>query len=208
MLCPECNQPMGEDMCYDCGIFFDKPVFEVHDLHNYNVHQTRDYKKLDHFKEILNQFQGKEMREIPKHVIDVLRDTLPESLENVSDTTGIGLTRIILRKSGQSKYNENAQSIWSTVSGRQPPYIKKLTEDKLITYFKSIVQVYEPLKGTKRNSFMNYYYVLYKLLHLMKEYELLPFIPLLRTKQRIRDHDKVWKKVCEELDWAYYPTIS
>jgi hypothetical protein len=92
-------------------------------------------------------------------------------------------------------------------SNRQPPYIKKLVEDRLLRYFKAIVQVYEPLKGTKRNSFLNYYYVLYKLLELMKEYELLPYIHLLRTKQRIREHDKVWKKVCEELYWNYHPTM-
>ena len=60
---------MSEGMCYECGIFFDTPVYEVSDLHNYKVHQTRDYKKLDHFTEVLNQFQGKEMREIPEEVI-------------------------------------------------------------------------------------------------------------------------------------------
>jgi hypothetical protein len=132
-----------------------RPVFEVHDLHNYNVQHKRDYKKLYNFNEVLNQFQGKEMREIPDHVIEVVRENLPESLENVSDKTGINLTRIILRKSGQSKYNENVYIIWSMVSGRQPPYIRKLTEEKLIRYFKAVVQVYEPLKGDKRNSFMN-----------------------------------------------------
>jgi hypothetical protein len=198
---------MGEEMCYECGIFFDKPVFEVHDLHNYNVHQKRDYKKLDHFKEVLNQFQGKEMREIPEEVIQCVRENLPDSLENVSDLTGINLTRIILRKSKLSKYNENANMIWSMVSGRQPPYIKKLVEDKLLRYFKAIAQVYEPLKGLKRNSFMNYYYVLYKLLHVMKEYELLPYVPLLKTKQRIREHDRMWYRICLELDWTYYPTV-
>ena len=76
---------MPEGMCYECGIFFDKPVFEVHDLHNYNVQQKRDYQKLDHFKEVLNQFQGKEMREIPDQVIQCVRENMPDSLENVSD---------------------------------------------------------------------------------------------------------------------------
>ena len=207
MNCPECHQVMPEGMCYECGAFFDTPVFEVHDLHNYNVQQKRDYKKLDHFKEVLNQFQGKEMREIPDQVIQHVRENMPDSLENVSDLTGINLTRIILRKSKLSKYNENVHMIWSRVSGRQPPYIKKLVEDKLLRYFKAIAQVYEPLKGLKRNSFMNYYYVLYKLLHLMKEYELLPYIPLLKTKQRIREHDRVWYRICIELDWTYYPAL-
>ena len=148
------------------------------------------------------------MREIPDQVIQHVRENMPDSLENVSDLTGINLTRIILRKSKLSKYNENTHMIWSMVSGRQPPYIKKLVEDKLLRYFKAIAQVYEPLKGLKRNSFMNYYYVLYKLLHLMKEYELLPYVPLLKTKQRIREHDRVWYRICIELDWSYYPTIS
>ena len=172
MNCPECQQPMTEGMCYECGVFFEKPVYEVHDLQNYNVQQKRDYKKLDHFKEVLNQFQGKEMREIPEAVIQAVREKLPENLEHITDLTGINITRIILRKSKLSKYNENAHCIWAMASNRQPPYIKKLVEDK------AIAQVYEPLKGEKRNSFLSYYYVLYKLLHLMKEFELLNYVPL------------------------------
>jgi hypothetical protein len=208
MNCPECNQPLPEDgMCQECGVFFEKPVFEVHDLQNYNIKQKRDYKKLDHFKGVLNQFQGKEMREIPEDVIQHVRENLPGNLENVSDLTGMNIIRIILRKSKLSKYNENTHMIWSMVSGSQPPYIKKLVEDKLLRYFRAIAQVYEPLKGSKRNSFLNYYYILYKLLDLMKEYHLLPYIPLLRTKQRIREHDRVWYRICIELDWSYHPTV-
>jgi hypothetical protein len=185
---------MTEGMCYECGIFLEKPVFEVHDLQNYNVQQKRDYKKLDHFKEVLKQFQGKEMREIPEAVIQSVREKIPDNLEHVSDLAGINIIRIILRKSKLSKYNENAHCIWAMAANRQPPYIKKLVEERLVRYFKAVAQVYEPLKGDKRHSFPNSYYVLYKLLHMMKEFELLNYIPLLRTKQRIREHDRVWKK--------------
>jgi hypothetical protein len=45
------------------------------------------------------------------------------------------------------------------------------------------------------------------LLELMREFELLNYVPLLRTKQRIREHDKMWNRICSELDWSYYPTI-
>jgi hypothetical protein len=136
-----------------------------------------------------------------------VREKLPYNLEHITDLTGVNITRIILRKSKLTKYSENAHYIWAMASNRQPPYIKKHVEDKLIIYFKAIVQVYEPLKGHKRNSFTNYYYVLYKLWHLMKEYELSQYIPLLRTKQRIREHDRMWLRICLELDWTYYPTI-
>jgi hypothetical protein len=82
MSCPECQQDISEGMCYECGIFFEKPVFEVHDLHKYKVQQTRDYKKLDHFKEVLKQFQGKEMRDIPDKVIQCVRERLPFNLDS------------------------------------------------------------------------------------------------------------------------------
>ena len=127
-------------------------------------------------------------------------------METVSDLPGVELTRIIVRKSKLSKYNENAQLIWSMVSGRQPPHIKKLTEEKLMRYFKQIASVYEALQSLKRTSLFNYYCVLYKLLGLMKEHELLPYIPLLRTKQRLREHDRVWYRICLELDWTYRGT--
>jgi hypothetical protein len=111
-------------------------------------------------------------------VIQCVRENLPGNLENVSDLTGINIIRIILCKSKLSKNNENVHMIWSMVYGRQPPYIKKLVEDKLIRFFREVVQVYEPLNGMKRFSFMTYYYVLYNLLHVMKECKLLEYIPL------------------------------
>ena len=128
-------------------------------------------------------------------------------LDTISNSFGIDIARDVLRKHRLSKYNENSQLIWSMVSSNRPPYIKKLTEEKLIRHFKQIVSIYEPLKNSKRTSFLNYYYVLYKLLDLMKEHELLPYVSLLRTKQRVREHDRVWYKICNELGWPYKPTI-
>jgi hypothetical protein len=118
MNCPECHQPLPEGMCPNCVVFFEKPVFEVHDLNNYNVQQTRDYKKLDHFKEIVNQFQGKEMREIPEAVIQSVREKLPDNLEHVTDLTGINITRIILCQHKLTNYSEHAQCIWTMASNR------------------------------------------------------------------------------------------
>ena len=99
-------------MCDECGIFFERPEFEIGDLSTYNIKHKRDYKKLYHFKEVLNQFQGKEDKVIPPEVFQTVEQNLPTMMETVSDTTGEELTRIILRKSKLSKYNENAQQIW------------------------------------------------------------------------------------------------
>ncbi len=50
---------------------------------------------------------------------------------------------------------------------------------------------------------MNYYYGLFKLLELMGQTELLPRVTLLRTRLRLRQHDFLCRKVCDELRWTW-----
>ena len=40
----------------------------------------------------------------------------------------------------------------------------------------------------------------------MGQKELLPRVPILRTKLRIREHDFVWKQLCGELGWTFKRT--
>ena len=72
--------------------------------------------------------------------------------------------------------------------------------------FKQIVRVYDKIDHDRRKSFLNYYYIVLKLLELMKESELLPKVPLIRTIVRLRQHDKIWKGICEELGWSFILT--
>ena len=75
MLCPMCREPM-EEMCEECGVFFEKQEFIVADFSNFKVKRRRIYKRLDHFKEVLCQFQGKELKDIPKEVVERIRGNI------------------------------------------------------------------------------------------------------------------------------------
>ena len=101
---------------------------------------------------------------------------------------------------------ESAHTILAYITGRQPPYIRREVEDKLIRYFKQIIRPYQEHKPPKRKNFLNYYYVLYKLLEMMTEPELLEEIPMLRSRQRIRQHDKIWGKMRDDLGWRFIKT--
>jgi hypothetical protein len=35
----------------------------------------------------------------------------------------------------------------------------------------------------------------------------LPFFPLLKDKEKMIEQDEIWKKICEELDWEFIPTV-
>ena len=69
MLCPMCREPMKE-MCEECGVFYETQEFIVTDFNNFKIKHQRVYKRLDHFKEVLCQLQGKEGKEIAKEVVD------------------------------------------------------------------------------------------------------------------------------------------
>ena len=108
-----------------------------------------------------------------------------------------------MRKLKLTKYMENFYYILFAVSGREPPYIRREVEDKMIRMFKQIDRVYDKVEHDRRKSFLNYYYIIFKLLELMKESELLPKVPLIRNIVRLRQHDKIWKGICEELGWSF-----
>ncbi len=65
-----------------------------------------------------------------------------------------------------------------------------------------IDRIWYSIERDKRRSFMNYCYILFKLLKLLGQTELLPRVPLLRTRLRLR----LWKTVCDEQGWAWKQT--
>ena len=197
-----CREPMKE-MCEECGVFYETQEFIVTDLSNFKIKHKRIYKRLDHFKEVLSQFQGKEGKDIPRTVIERLR----ESIKNDSPT--IQEVKQNLRKLKLNKYVENVLYIHHVLSGTPLPYIKREIEDKMIRLFKQLERVFGLVRSRvpfARTSFLNYYYVLFKLLDYLQQPELLHRVPLLKTHVRVKQHDALWRHICEELDWPFRPT--
>ena len=197
-----CREPMKE-MCEECGVFYETQEFIVTDLSNFKIKHKRIYKRLDHFKEVLSQFQGKEGKDIPRTVIERLR----ESIKNDSPT--ILEVKQNLRKLKLNNYVENVLYIHHVLSGTPLPYIKREIEDKMIRLFKQLERVFGLVRSRvpfARTSFLNYYYVLFKLLDYLQQPELLHRVPLLKTHVRVKQHDALWRHICEELDWPFRPT--
>ena len=107
-----------------------------------------------------------------------------------------------------NKYVENIFYIQHVLAGTPLPYIRREAEDKMVRLFKQVERIYgvtRHLANFARTSFLNYYYVVYKLLESLQP-ELLPRVPLLKTSLRLKQHDTLWRDICEELDWTFRPT--
>ncbi len=132
MLFPMCREPMGE-MCEECGIFFEMQEFIVTDLSNFRVKRRRIYKRLDRFKDVLSQFQGKEEKDTPKEVVESIRDRIKKE----NETTTLTDVKQCLRKLKLNKFVERILYIHHVLTGTPLPYIKREIEDKMVRLFLS-----------------------------------------------------------------------
>ena len=163
------------------------------------------YKKINHFKEILAQFQGKETTQIPIEVVENLKQQIKKERIEYSKLTYYK-TKEILKKLGYNKYYEHINFIKNKL-GMKPPIISQELEETLCNFFMEIQYPYAKHCPDYRVNFLHYYYVLYKLFELLEEEEYLHEIPMLKDREKLIEQDTIWKKICEELDWEFIATI-
>jgi hypothetical protein len=157
------------------------------------------YKKINHFKEILSQFQGKETTKMPDEVIENIKHQIKKERIDLSTLT-YAKTKEILKKLGYNKYYEHITYIKQKM-GIQPLTMSPELEETLCNLFIDIQAPYAKCVPDYRVNFLNYYYVLYKLLELLGETKYLPYIPLLKDKDKMLMQNIIWNGICKILDW-------
>ncbi len=163
------------------------------------------YKRINHFKEILAQFQGKETTQIPQDVIENIKLQIKKERIELSQITNTK-TKEILKKLGYNKYYEHIPFIKDKL-GIKPPIMSPELEETLCNLFVELQAPYSKFCPDDRVNFLNYYYTAYKLCELLGEDKYLPFFPMLKDKEKRIEQDVIWKKICEELDWEFIHTI-
>ena len=163
------------------------------------------YKKINHFKEILSQFQGKETTQISNDVIDQIQQQIKKERIGLAQLTH-HKTKEILKKLGFNKYYEHIAFIKNKL-GINPPVFSPELEDTLCNLFMEIQAPYAKTCPDYRINFLNYYYVLFKFCELLEETQFLHDIPLLKDREKLIEQDETWRRMCVELDWEFIPTV-
>ena len=163
------------------------------------------YKRINHFREILTQFQAKESTIIDDSVIDKIKVQIKRERLVIKNLTN-KKTKEILKQLGLNKYYEHIPFIKSRL-GIAPQSMDPELESTLCDLFVEIQQPYAKHCPADRVNFLNYYYTLYKLCELLDQMNFLPHFPMLKDKHKLREQDAVWEKICMELGWMYIPTI-
>jgi hypothetical protein len=164
------------------------------------------YIRLNHFKEILSQFQAKETTQIPEEVIEAIRNRIKK--ERIKDMKLINYDKMreILRKLGLNKYFEHIQYI-NSLFGIKPPIMNEELHETLCVLFIEIQKPWAVHCPANRTNFFNYTYTLYQLCVLLDQVQYLPYIPMMKDREKQLEQDMIWKKVCNDLDWEFFPTV-
>ena len=164
------------------------------------------YKRINHFKEIISQFQGKETTQIPPEVLIKIKGQIKKERIETSQITN-QKTKEILKKLGYNKYYEHIPFIKEKL-GIVPPIMTPELEETLCNLFTELQAPYAKYCPDDRVNFLNYYYTAFKLCELLGETQYIDHFPMLKDREKRLEQDDIWKHICRHLNWEFIPTIN
>ena len=213
-VCDACGEDMKVSVndatvsCPECG--FHKLILMDSDKPSYKDPPREvsyyAYKRINHFNEWLAQFQAKESTEIPEEVFENIETQIKKDRLQASSLNRSKI-REILKKLKYNSYYEHVPHILSRLNGHTAPVMDRETEEKLRYLFKEIQPSFQKHCPPDRSNFLSYSYVLYKLCELLELDDFLHCFPLLKNRDKLYAQDKIWEKICKDLQWEFIRSI-
>ena len=190
-------------VCQCCGDVEEIILDEDRQIKDYSP-----YRRINHFREWLNQFQAKQSPEIHE---EVYKDIIKEL--NKNRITDLGYLnkkkmKLILKKLGYNDYYEHIHYIINKLSNLPPPKITRDMEKIFIKMFTKIEGPWEIYKQPGRKNFLSYSYVLYKFCELLELDHLLDCFTLHKDSNKLMENDEIWKKICTHLNWEFISSFK
>jgi predicted RNA-binding Zn-ribbon protein involved in translation (DUF1610 family) len=197
LYCPECG--MSEFILIDS----DRPSYK--DPPRESSYYA--YKRINHFNELLAQFQAKGSTEIPQDVFDQIVAELTKQRINDFKNLNYRQMREVLRKLKLNRQYDHIPFIISRLNGSIAPVMSRETEEKLRHMFKEIQPSFQKHCPKNRRNFLSYSYVLYKFCELLELDQFLSLFPLLKNRDKLYQQSKVWQSICQDMGWEFIRSI-
>ena len=210
-ICEDCQVPKvlqykeSKYICPKCGIeevtFIDsdRPSFKDPPPDaNYFA-----YKRINHFNELLAQFQAKESTHIPKEVFDAIKKELKKERKEIKDLD-YDLVKNYLKKynappKNYTQYYDHIYHIINRLNGDKPLNMTPEMENNLRYLFLQIQGPFDKYCPPERKNFISYNFVFYKFCKLLGYHEFLKYFPLLKSKDKLYEQEKIWQKIMTEI---------
>lgn len=219
--CPNKKEFIVEEnsyICPECGAQEEilQYTSSYNDIDRVNISSKYTYDRKVHFRDCINQYQGKQNCTIDQKVYDDLEDAFMRHrllVGNKGTKREIRFQKItkrqvlrFLKELRYSKHYENVTLIHYNLTGKKPDDISHL-EDKLLNDFDLLVETYDKHFKHKvdRVNFISTQYVLYQLLlrhrHSCKKEDFV----ILKQVDRKYFHDNICRELFGLLGWNHTP---
>ena len=231
LFCTQCgshrhviHETEGDLCCLDCGtcsryiddtiraVDFEEQVDKI--AQQYFAPKKSEYKRMQHFCDLLNQMQDRRDVEIPHDVLLAVQEKMKERCTPPKKPS-VRLIRTILKEVGWGyKQYENAQAILNRLTKYDKQYTMEIPHDverRMKLMFMKIENAWKristPNAKASRKSFLSYSYVIKQLLRILDKQDLAECIPTIKSKARIKSHNEAWKCICETCEFVYMPLL-
>lgn len=211
-ICEPCNRRViykaqeASCVCTRCG---NSATFQDPDTsyrEGTSLHVPYLYKQENHFRDHLKRIQGKESTDIPDDVIAAIVAELNKRGNDRSRVTPDDI-RHILKCLGKSKLYNHTVRIWSMATGRSPPVLTSHQEQELLHMFRMIRDPWMKTRPKNRSNMLSYTYLLNKMCNLLGYTEVASCFKLLKSRDKLLQQDRYWKRICDELEFDYERSV-
>jgi hypothetical protein len=212
-------QSEGIFVCQKCGvaehIIIESEVPSHKDA--MNEKPKYPYNPINHLIEKLNQYQAKQTTIIPQAIYDIIKLEMKKQMIEVADVTP-DIIQKILKKYRKNMYYEHHYLIFSHITGTPPPSLTREEEEQIKKMFKDTEIPFKLFKPDTRDNYLNYSYVLNKLFLILGDmkdndefkfrmYNNAQYFKLLKSRDKLRLQDMIWKNICKYLDWPFHSSF-
>ena len=211
-LCINCNMVKTIDyqkstlVCTKCGVFEYYPVYVT--SYNHTMQPSRRkcfYKRSDNCNVILNQFfySGKGL--VPDDVMETTGGEIHDGtniLYNYTIPITIPILECILKRNELTMFKGSLYYIFFKLSGKSFPHITMKEYNRILSVFNVVSSIYDKYKPKGRKSFLNYSFVLKKLLIMLGKVEYAKCIPPLKTRLKQKELERLWNVITKDPEWA------
>ena len=163
------------------------------------------YKRSDNFKVILNQFFYGGNRVVPDDIMKTIRGETHDGtiiLYPYEIPLTIPILECILKRNELAMYKDSIYFIYFKLSFGSFQHITTKEYNTILNIFNVVSSMYDKYKPNDRKSFLNYSFVLEKLLIMLGKVEYAKYIPQLKTHSKQKELERVWELIIKYREWA------
>jgi hypothetical protein len=204
--CGVCESEMVEDegrlICWGCNRTKIKISCGHSTHHQENVPDYNyAYKRIHHFKEVIQQFQAKENTLITDLVFGKIKSEILKQRLELNELNADNIKNILKKLKYKHLY-EHIHFVLDKLGVPAPVFSVEL-ENKLSFMFQQVQTPYIQV-CPDRNNFLHYHFVLGKLLVLCGETRHIYLLSTIKSNSKAAEHAEVWKLICKKVGWENY----